>query len=193
MLIDFLQKNRFFRKFVYTAGRIRAKHRIRRIQSFIGNSDVMLDIGSGTCNISEILSNKGHVITPLDVKDLSFVDNLKPVLYDGKHFPFQDDVFDTSLIITVLHHTPEPELILQEAGRVSRRIILVEDIYSNWFHKYLTYFFDSLMNLEFFSHPHSNKSDFEWKKTFNSLGLKLVSAKYSRCLVFRHAVYFLEK
>ena len=114
-----------------------------------------MDIGSGTCNVCEILSKKGYEITPLDVHDLSFVNNIKPVIYDGNKIPYANNKFDQTLILTVLHHTPNPEKILQEAKRVSKRIIIIENVYSNWLHKYLTYFFDSLLNLEFIGHPHT--------------------------------------
>ena len=167
---------------------------VKKIQSFLDKKDLILDIGSGTCNVCEILSNKGYKITPLDVQNLSFVNNMKPVIYDGNKIPFNDNRFDKSLILTVLHHTPEPEKILYEAKRVSKKIIIIEDIYVNWLHKYVTYFFDSLLNLEFAGHPHTNKDDKQWKKTFEKLGLKLIDVKYNySLLVFKHATYYLEK
>jgi ubiquinone/menaquinone biosynthesis C-methylase UbiE len=194
MLIQFLQKNKFFRKIIYKVGNARAKDMIDKIQPFLNKKNSILDIGSGTCNVCEILSNKGYKITPLDVRDLSFVNNMKPIIYDGNKIPFNNDKFDKSLILTVLHHTPEPEKILREARRVSKSIIIIEDIYTNWFHKYVTYFFDSLLNLEFIGHPHTNKNDEQWKKTFERLGLKLVDVTYNHSfLVFKHATYYLEK
>ncbi|MBS3126204.1 methyltransferase domain-containing protein [Candidatus Woesearchaeota archaeon] len=194
MLIQFLQKNKFFRKIIYEAGNARAKDMVNRIQSFLNKNDSILDIGSGSCNVYEILSKKGYKITPLDVQNLSFVNNVKPVIYDRNKIPFDNDKFDKSLILTVLHHTPEPEKILRGAKRVSKSIIIIEDIYVNWLHKYLTYFFDSLLNLEFIGHPHTNQNDKQWKKTFEKLGLKLVDVKYNYSfLVFKHATYYLEK
>ena len=190
----FAQRNKFLRKIVYKIGKSRAKDMVNKIKLFIKLNDSILDIGSGTCNICEVLLNKGYNLTPLDIQDLSFVNNIKPIIYDGTKIPFKDNEFDKSLILTVLHHTPEPEKILNEAKRVSKRIIVTEDIYSNKIHKYLTYFFDSLLNLEFTGHPHTNKSNKEWKKTFEKLGLKLLAAKYSTSfIVFRHATYYLEK
>ena len=194
MLIQFLQKNKFVRSIIYKTGNLRGKDIIGKIQSFVSTKDSILDIGSGGCNICEILSKRGYKITPLDVQDFSFVDNMKPVIYDGNKIPFDDDKFDKALILFVLHHTPEPEEIIREAKRVSKRIIIMEDIYSNWLHKYVTYFFDSLLNLEFAGNPRTNKNDKQWKKTFEKLGLRLIDAKYNRpFLVFNHATYYLEK
>ena len=74
------------------------------------------------------------------------------------------------------------------------RIIIMEDIYSNSLQKYLTFFVDSLVNLEFSDHPHSNKTDEEWRELFRKNGLKLVDAKYHRFLLFfRQVTYYLEK
>jgi ubiquinone/menaquinone biosynthesis C-methylase UbiE len=194
MLIRFLQKNKFFRRIIYKIGKARAQDKIDKIESYLNKNDTILDIGSGTCNICEILSKKGYKITPLDVQDLSFVNNIKPIIYDGNKIPHDNNKFDKALILTVLHHTSNPEKILREAKRVSKRIVTIEDVYSNRINKYVTYFFDSLLNLEFMGHPHTNKSDGQWKKTFEKLGLKLVDAKYHHSfLVFKHAIYYLEK
>ncbi|MBI4114210.1 MAG: class I SAM-dependent methyltransferase [Candidatus Niyogibacteria bacterium] len=195
MLIRFLQKNKFFRAIIYKLGRARAKPLISRMKPFLNKEERMLDIGPGTCNIYELLLEEGYDnITPLDIQDVSFVDGIKPILYDGHKIPFHDNAFDLALIITVLHHTPSPEKIIEEATRVSKKIIIIEDIYTNMLHKYVTYFFDSLINLEFFGHPHTNKNDRQWREVFHTFGLKIVESRYDRSLiVFKHATYYLEK
>lgn len=193
MLIGLLRKNIYSRKVIYKIGAARARDTLKRVQPFLNKKNSILDIGCGVCNVCEILLNRGFKITPLDVQNVSFVDSIKPVLYDGNKIPFQDNEFNTSLLITVLHHTPKPEKILQEAKRVSENIIIVEDVYVNWLHKHITNFFDSLLNLEFVGHPHSNKSDSEWKKLFAELGLEVVAVKYHYFLVFKHAIYYLKR
>ncbi|MBN1585439.1 class I SAM-dependent methyltransferase [Candidatus Uhrbacteria bacterium] len=194
MLAEFLQKNGVLRKIVHKAGNARARELVGRIRPFLGRNDSILDIGSGTCNVCEILSGLGHRVTPLDVRDLSFSDSIKPVIYDGNRIPFGDNEFDKSLLLTVLHHTPDPERVLLEAKRVSREIVMIEDIYVSRLHRRLTFLFDSLLNLEFTGHPHSNRNDGQWRETFGRLGLELVNARYRRSfLVFTHATYHLRK
>jgi ubiquinone/menaquinone biosynthesis C-methylase UbiE len=191
MLVDFLRKNRFFRYIIYRIGRRRANDMIGNFEHLLKKKDAILDIGSGSCNVSEILSKRQYKVVSLDVQNLSFVKSLSPLLYNGKRIPFRDDSFDVSLILAVLHHTTTPENIIKEAGRVSKKIIIIEDIYSTKFQKYLTYFFDSLSNLEIIGHPHKNQNDEGWKKTFKKLGLKLIDVKYSNSLfVFKHATYY---
>lgn len=182
-----------FKSMNYRFGASRAKDMMKLIEPFLEKGETILDIGAGTCNISELLLQKNYAVTPLDVKNLSAVDHIKPIIYDGKTIPFGDDSFDAALILTVLHHTLKPEEILMEARRVSKKIIVIEDIYSSWLHKQATYFFDSLLNLEFIGHPHSNKTDLQWRAAFQKLGLKLKGVRYSHYFVFQHAVYYLQK
>ena len=189
-----MQKNIVFRKIVYEFGRSRAKGIFRQINPYLKKHDKILDIGAGTCNVSEILSEKHFDVTSLDVKNLSFVDDIKPIIYGGDKLPFNGNKFDVALILYVLHHTKNFERIILEAKRVSKRIIIIEDVYMGVIHKYLTYLLDSLLNLEFAGHPHTNKKDGEWKKLFKKLGLKLRNTKYRRWgLVMKHAYYCLEK
>lgn len=194
MLLEFLQKNRLSRKILERIARRRAQDMINRIEKFFKKDDYILDLGSGSCTVSDILLKKEYNIVSLDIQNLSLVNNLSPIIYDGKNIPFKDNTFDKALIFTVLHHTQNPEEMLKKAKRVSKVIIIIEDIYLNWFHKYLTYFFDCLINLEFKGHPHTNKNDREWKEVFNGLGLKLSYAHYDNSFViFRHATYYLTK
>jgi ubiquinone/menaquinone biosynthesis C-methylase UbiE len=192
-VINFLHRNILLRKLIYSINDIRAKYIIRKIFPFIRKNDRILDIGSGPCNICRILKERGFNITPLDVQNMSFVDNIKPILYNGVKIPFDDYIFDVALLITVLHHTIDPDKIIIEAKRVSKKIIIIEDIYSNVLIKYLTYFFDSLTNFEFKDHPHSNRNDNQWKDTFEKLRLKLIDFKYNYYFpVFKQGTYILE-
>jgi len=193
-IIGHLQKNIISKIIIYNAGKNRAENMVNIFKPFLNKKDKIIDIGAGVCNICEVLQKNKYRVIPIDVTNLSFIKNIKPLIYDGKKIPFKANTFDKALILTVLHHVRHPEKIIQEAKRVAKEIIIVEDIYSNWFHKYLTYFFDSLLNLEFIGHPHSNKSDREWQKTFKKLGLKLIDVKYNQSfLIFKHATYYLKK
>ena len=159
----------------------RANNSYNEIKEYLSKDDKILDIGSGTCNICQILKNNLYNCTAVDIKNKSILSNITPIIYDGKKLPFKDKSYDVALLLTVLHHTSNPESILKEAKRVAKRIIIIEDVYLNIFHKYLTFFIDSLSNFEFTKHPHSNKKDIEWKNLFNKLGLSLVDVKKNHC------------
>ena len=53
---------------------------------------------------------------------------------------------------------------------------------------------DSLVNLEFRGHPHTNRDDNQWKQTFHQMGLKVVAEDEFRTLIFfRQKIYVLER
>lgn len=173
--------------------RVRIREMLDCFEDYLKEGDRVLDFGCGLGGISEKLISDGYDVVSLDVKNVSLTD-VEPVIYDGKKIPFEDNSFDVALVLTVLHHTVDPEKILEEVGRVAKRIVVIEDVYDSLVGKYITFFFDSLFNLEFSGHPHSNKSDEEWKKCFKRLGFSLVREDKKRSMVFfEHGIYILER
>lgn len=195
MVISFLQRHRFTRDFVFRLGKGRDVSTVNHFRHYLNPKEKLLDVGSGTCNVALLLADMGYETTALDIVDLSFTPRMHPTLYNGKHMPFKDKSFDSALILTVLHHIngPEQETVLLEAKRVAKRIIVIEDVYQNMLHKYVTFFLDSLMNFEFIGHPHSNNNDAKWRAEFERLGLKIVHEKaMAPLLVLRQKMYVLE-
>lgn len=161
-----------------------AQNKIDRIQPILNRSGKIADIGSGYGTVTDLLQNQGYDIVPVDVEDHSIREDLKPICYDGSVLPFSDDKFDQTLLLTVLHHTKKPEAILAEAARVSREIIVIEDVYRNKVQQYLTYFADSVFNFEFIGHPHTNKTREGWSAVCEELGLKMKVIRSDRFLLF---------
>ncbi|MEM6722794.1 MAG: class I SAM-dependent methyltransferase [Bacteroidota bacterium] len=166
------------------------KYKVDSFANLLQPTDTILDIGAGGALISKELMNRGHRVTPLDLENLSYLPEIEPIVYDGQTMPFEENSHDVALLLTVLHHTQDPEAILQETKRVAKRIILIEDVYNNVFQKYLTFFMDGIVNWGYSPCPHTNKDDKGWKATFKQLDLELVSVSYLRVLFFfRQAVY----
>ena len=165
----------------------------RKIQPFVGflsPNETIIDIGSGNGLICFHLRKEGFQVTPLDVVNMPFDESVSPVVYDGETIPFDDKTFDTAMILTVLHHTDEPEVIIKEAKRIAKRVIIIEDIYKNPIQKYATFAMDWLVNLGYSYNPHTNKNDAGWKKTFQEMDLELVHTSQWRVLLFfRQVVY----
>ena len=192
--LKFIQNNKHLRHFVFNyLSKPWARKKYDQIKSFLKNKDRIIDIGAGKCAISWLLRQNNFSVIPLDITNLSVVKNLKPIIYDGKQIPFPDNSFDKALLLTVLHHTHHPEQILKEAGRVAKEIIIIEDIYTNNFNKYLTYIMDSLMNFEFHNHPHNNKKESEWEKIFARLNMNIKNKKKNKALyLFKQIIYHLK-
>lgn len=170
----------------------RAEIIVERINPYLKNSKNLLDIGCGNGYIASILKKQGKKITAVDIADNVLAKNIKPVLYDGKKLPFADKKFDTTLLLTVLHHCPVPEVLFEEAMRVSDKIIIIEDICNNFWQKLMNVFFDSLQNRPLRFYWNSYRSDLQWKTFFTKKGFK-IKADYFQDLPYLHAVYSLNK
>jgi 2-polyprenyl-3-methyl-5-hydroxy-6-metoxy-1,4-benzoquinol methylase len=190
--VQLFRKYKFSRKLLYRLAARRARLFVETFGEFIAKEGEILDIGAGICDIDKLLIDEGYQVTPLDIQNLSF-NTITPLLYDGKTLPCKNGAFDTALILTVLHHTQDPARLVAEAQRAAKRVIIIEDVYDTTFRKYLTFFVDSFLNLEFSGHPHSNKADQQWRALFRALGMKLTATKTLHSfLVMEHRLYVLE-
>lgn len=150
-----------------------------------------LDIGSGNYGLINLLLERGYKITAFDIHDKSRFNHITPIIFNGENLPFKTDQFDSTTVITVLHHSSNPVKLIEEAIRVSRKeIIIMEDIYSNYFQKHLTYFTDSVVNWEFALHPHNNKNFEEWRNLFNDYELAINDYRIDQTLLFFRQVIF---
>ena len=91
----------------------------------------MLDIGCGDGVVASLLAGAGRAITLLDIQ--SYLDprvTLPFIQYqEGAELPVHG-TFDISLLLTVLHHSADPLLLLREARRVtSGRCIIIESVF----------------------------------------------------------------
>jgi ubiquinone/menaquinone biosynthesis C-methylase UbiE len=192
--LDVLYKYRFSKNLVYEILKARAKALANIVSPYLNKGEIILDIGPASCTVTESLMKQGLKIFPLDIENFSIVDTVLPTIYDGQKMPFKDNQFDTSLILFVLHHTSDPTEVLVEAKRVSRKILVFEDVVTSPAHKHLTAALDNLMNLEFYKQPHSNKRDREWQALFSDLGFKILNREYKNSgVLIKRALYFLEK
>lgn len=183
-----------FRKIILKIDNNRKNDVIKKIVIYLKRGDKILDLGCGNCNVSKGLILEGYNVTPIDIKNRSFFDDIVPLIYDGKKLPYDDNCFDVVLITTVLHHVKDPISVLAEAIRVSKRQVVMEDVYETKVQKYLTFIMDSLINFEIFKHPHSNKSQKEWKDIFNNFGLKISDINTQKFWkFFISATFYLEK
>lgn len=173
---------------------IKAKPKLIRLLKFYDKKQSLLDVGSGNCALNILLKKEGINVKGLDIVNKSAFRQETPIIYDGYKLPFKDNEFDVVQIITVLHHVKDPINIVKEAKRVGKRIIIMEDIYENVFQKYVTWIADSINNWEFIGHPHTNKTDEEWKKIFNKNNLTVTHSEYYNFLLFfKQVTYVLDK
>lgn len=172
-----------------------AEDKISRFEHVLGSGGCSIaDIGAGRGYVSLGLMERGHDVTPVDVHDNSRIAGVQPVIYDGTRLPFADDSFDFALLLTVLHHTPDPDQVLREAIRIAPRLIVMEDTASSALKMRLTWWADSIANLEFRGHPHTNRSDAAWRAAFHRLVLRVCEVRTHRVFgFFTQTTYILER
>lgn len=191
MILYLIHKTTFLRKWYFNSlGRPFVKNKLAFIAPLLSPQEKILDLGSGNGLASYLLKENGFLVTPVDIQYGHYHADVKPIVYDGHHLPFQDKSFDTAIILTVLHHVLHPERIIQETSRVCNRIIIMEDIYENKVQQYLTYCVDAAINLFYSPCPHTNKNDKEWLQTFEEMGFELTTVQYRNVFfIFKQAIY----
>ncbi len=100
----------------------------QQLAPYLSPGQALLEVGAGKGHVARALQEaSGAEIHLVDVVDYNETD-LPLQVYDGSHLPFADREFDHSLLVFMLHHTPDPLAVLAEALRVSRGgVIVVEN------------------------------------------------------------------
>lgn len=181
------------KRFLYRFWRSDSKRKVSWIRTYLHKTDKVLDLGAGPCWVTSLLREEQFNVIPLDIEDLSIIDGIGSNVYDGRNIPYSDNEFDVALILTVLHHVKDPINLLKEVKRVSRRTVIIEDIYSNKVQMVIVKFLDSILNFEFKDHPHNNRNDKEWKTLFKDMRFTLKDTQYHKMMgIFTQSVYLLE-
>src|SRR5215213_8603621 len=93
----------------------------RALAKAIPGRGTVLDIGSGDGQLASVLM---QLRPDLKIQGVDVVPRRKTLIpisqYDGVTLPFDDRSFDYVTIVDVLHHTPDPAVVLAEASRVAR-------------------------------------------------------------------------
>ncbi len=146
------------------------------IQDLIPANAHVLDIGCGDGDIDEQIVNKRQdiILAGIDIMERSKT-KIPVTVFNGKDIPYSDNTFDCVLLIDVLHHTENPDALMQEAKRVSRQDIIIKDHYARTkLDHFILRFMDWVSNK-----PHgvilayNYLSAAIWKKKWDTCGLKI--------------------
>ena len=109
----------------------RAKKSAKHILPLIPQGAKVLDIGAGNGLIAEIIAEeKVADVVLIDVMDWN-LSRFPLKLYDGTHVPFQDKEFDVALLCDVIHHAEDEKTLVEEAMRVARQVVVVEEAHEH--------------------------------------------------------------
>jgi SAM-dependent methyltransferase len=185
------------RHFAHGALEARAEKIIQLFENQIPRKSRILDLGGGWGFYPGPLKKRGHEPLVLDVVNPGY-QKAPVVLYDGFNIPFPDQSFDVTILVTMLHHVPDPEALFKEVRRVTRqKAVVVEDLYHHAAGRFWTICRDRLLNMEFMAHPHQFRKDGGWREFFKAGGFEVSSFKsfYTWLSGFRilNGVYVLQR
>lgn len=142
------------------------------------NAIQVLDIGCGDGALAKALMTSIPSISIVGIDPLVRDDALIPVTrFNGLHIPFEDNSFDYCLFVDVLHHSDDPNILLSEAARVSRKGIVIKDhTVRGLFARQTLKFMDDIHNKRYgVSLPYSYWTPEEWDEGFARAKLSVVS------------------
>jgi SAM-dependent methyltransferase len=117
-------------------GRTISPRRIERIAAelaaLLPAKAKVLDVGSGDGYLATRILEARPDIEIIGIDIMARPRAFIPVqLFDGQRIPFGDASFDAVIFVDVLHHTDDPSVLLHEAKRVSRGVVLIKDHYAD--------------------------------------------------------------
>lgn len=98
------------------------------LQSIVPPDSSVLDVGCGDGALASLIAQGRPDIRVSGIDVLCRSDSRIPVRqFDGATVPFAADSQDVVMLIDVLHHTVDPNVLLREARRVARRVVVIKD------------------------------------------------------------------
>lgn len=109
----------------------RIKELVRRIVPHLRENERVLDVGCGGGTLGRALMDasdcpKGVVVMGVERFKRSG-EPIEVVSYDGVRMPFGARTYGVVILADVLHHEEDPDRLIRECARVSRRLLIVKD------------------------------------------------------------------
>jgi SAM-dependent methyltransferase len=106
----------------------RERELVRRITPHLREGDQVLDVGCGSGSLGHAIQVARPGVRVSGLERARRGGELIPVeAYDGTVIPHDRGTFDVVILADVLHHEPEPDRLIGECARVSRRLVIIKD------------------------------------------------------------------
>jgi SAM-dependent methyltransferase len=134
----------------------------------------ILDVGCGDGTLDLLIIRQRPDISIVGVDVLVRPNTRIPVQpYDGTKIPYPDASFDAVMFVDVLHHTADPHVLLKEATRVGKMVLIKDHFCENSLADIRLRFMDWVGNAHHgVALPYNYWSRHQWSKAFGQLGLK---------------------
>jgi SAM-dependent methyltransferase len=108
----------------------------RRVRALAENIEAMLpsgtrtllDVGCGDGTLARTIVARRPEVEPTGAEIRARPQTAIPVReFDGRHLPFADQAYDAVMLVDVLHHAEDPQLLLNEVARVAAKCVIIKD------------------------------------------------------------------
>jgi SAM-dependent methyltransferase len=134
----------------------------------------ILDIGAGKGLLAQAMTRQLNArVTMVDIASYNQT-NLPLAVCDSRSLAFADNSYDYAILSFVLHHTQKPQLILSEALRVARAVIVVENEVRGRWRGILTRAIDSWPAIRYGTPPcYLAQTREEWMEIFTQFPVQV--------------------
>lgn len=109
----------------------RIRELVRQIAPWLQPNDCVLDVGCGFGALGRAILDSPLCPAGVSIRGLERVkrggEMIEVDAYDGEVLPYETSSFDVVLIADVLHHEPDPDALIDECARVTRRSLVIKD------------------------------------------------------------------
>ena len=159
------------------------KIRFENIKNYIVG-DKILDLGAGNGLLAlEIKRQLEKEVLLVDVVDYNYTD-LPIIIYNPKDaLPIANEEVDTTILYCVLHHASNPEYLLHEATRVTKRRLVIKESYIEEenimiINSFVDWFYNRVIGDEDINVPLNFLKIEAWKSLLKSYGYSVIETKY---------------
>ena len=173
-----------------------------QIKDFVCGPTI-LDVGCGDGYTALLLQEQGYYVSLADILDYRAENLSMPfdLLEEGSSLPYDTSAFDTTLLLTVLHHSENPIHLLSECKRVTRkRIVIIESVFGidssapfaptqeenmfislgdeqYWYAIFVDWFYNRVLHNDV-PVPYNFKTPDEWDRVFRNIGLNQIHTEF---------------
>jgi SAM-dependent methyltransferase len=168
---------RTFHEKVVFGRRVRAL--AEHLAGFIPRGARVLDVGCGDGTIDHLIAQRRADMSIEGIDVLVRPQTRIPVRpFDGATIPYPDASFDVVMFVDVLHHTADPLVLLREAARVGKMILIKDHFRQGFLAGPTLRFMDWLGNAHFgVALPYNYWTRTQWTEALDALGLKATEIK----------------
>jgi SAM-dependent methyltransferase len=160
----------------------------------------VLDVGCGDGTIDNLIQERRPDIRVEGIDVLIRPNTRIPVReFDGYRIPFTNTSFDLIMFVDVLHHTNDPTILLREAARVGRSVLIKDHFKNGLLANETLRFMDWVGNAHHgVSLPYNYWPKSKWMAAFRQLDWRVVDLKSHLqlyhapfCWIFDRGLHFI--